>query len=472
MSDSHRQMTRRAFLGGIAGSAAAAILAACGGSNGTATPAATTAATKAGAASTPATVAATNGTAAPAAATTASAASVTTSGTIAAGSAAAPSGPVAGTIRFGAAVSLTGANSNEGKLTQDGYNFWKKTVNDAGGMAVGSQRYMVDVKFYDDESSPDTSAKLTEKLITEDNVNFVLGPYGTSQTLSASAITEKYKMPMVEANGAAEAIFNRGFKYVFSPITPAKFYLRGIVDACLDKDPTIKTIALLADNDTFSVEVADGTQAYAKEKNLNVVYYEKVPADTKDVSAQLTQIKPKNPDLFISSGHYASAALVMKQSKELKFNPKAFGFSVGPALPQFTDSLKADADYVFGGTQWTPSLKYQDEQFGTAADYATKFKAFAGYDPAYQNAESTCAGQCFQQAIAKAGSLDPEKVRDALATLQFKSFYADVKFDSRGINSDKPMAAEQIQNGKKVTVWPKEAASGDIKYPTPAWDKR
>ena len=397
---------------------------------------------------------------------------MTTSATTAAGSAVAPSGPVAGTIRFGAAVSLTGASANEGKLTQDGYNFWKKTVNDAGGMMVGSQRYMVDVKYYDDESSPDTSAKLTEKLITEDKVNFVLGPYGTSQTLSASAITEKYKMPMVESNGAAEAIFNRGFKYVFCPITPAKFYLRGIVDACLDKDPSIKTVAILADNDTFSVEVADGTQAYAKEKGLNVIYYEKVPADTKDVSAQLTQIKPKNADLFLSSGHYASAALVMKQSKELKFNPKAFGFSVGPALPQFTDSLKADAEYVFGGTQWTPSLQYKDAQFGTAQDYATKFKAFAGYEPAYQNAESTCGGQCFQQAIAKAGSLDTEKVRDALASLQFQSFYADVKFDSRGINVDKPMAAEQIQGSKKVTVWPKAAASGDIKYPTPPWDKR
>jgi branched-chain amino acid transport system substrate-binding protein len=460
MAPMGRHLSRRAILGGMAGSAAAAILAACGGSA-TATPGATTAPTKV--ASTPATAAAT---------TAPAAASVTISGTASAASAVAPSGPVAGTLRFGAAVSLTGANSNEGKLTQDGYNFWKKTVNDAGGMAVGTQRYMVDVKFYDDESSPDTSAKLTEKLITDDKVNFVLGPYGTSQTLSASAVTEKYKMPMVEANGAAEAIFNRGFRYVFSPMTPAKFYLRGIVDACLDKDPTIKTIALLADNDAFSVEVADGTQSYAKDKGLTVLYYEKVPADTKDVSAQLTQIKPKNPDLFISSGHYASAALVMKQSKELKFNPKAFGFSVGPALPQFTDTLKADAEYVFGGTQWTPSLKYQDEQFGTAQDYATKFKAFAGYDPAYQNAESTCAGQCFQQAIAKAGSIDSEKVRDALATLQFKSFFADVKFDSRGINVDKPMAAEQIQNGKKVTVWPKEAASGDIKYPTPAWDKR
>jgi len=379
---------------------------------------------------------------------------------------------VAGTIRFGAAVSLTGANANEGKLTQDGYNFWKKTVNDAGGMMVGTQRYMVDVKFYDDESSPDTSAKLTEKLITDDKVNFVLGPYGTSQTLSASAITEKYKTPMVEANGAAEAIFNRGFRYVFSPMTPAKFYLRGIIDAALDKDPTIKTMAFIANKDAFSVEVGDGTKTYAEQKGLQVVAYKQIATDAKDVSAELTDIKTRNPDLFLSAGHYFSASLMMKQSKELKFSPKGFGFSVGPALPQFTDSLKADAEYVFGGTQWTPSLKYKDEQFGTAADYATKFKAFAGYDPAYQNAESTCAGQCFQQAIAKAGSLDTEKVRDALATLQFKSFFADVKFDSRGINVDKPMAAEQIQGGKKVTVWPKEAASGDIKYPTPAWDKR
>ncbi|MHB8646296.1 MAG: amino acid ABC transporter substrate-binding protein [Thermomicrobiales bacterium] len=471
MSASRHRMTRRVFLSGIAGSAAAAILAACGGSS-TATPAVATAA-----ASTPATVAATNGTAAPvattgSAATTAPVASAAASTTVVAGSAVAPSGPVAGTIVFGAAISLTGASANEGGLTRDGYNFWKKTVNDAGGIVVGSQRYLVDLKFYDDESSPDTSAKLTEKLITEDKVNLVLGPYGTGPTLSASAITEKYKMPMVEANGAADAIFNRGFKYVFCPITPAKYYLRGIIDACLDKDPTIKTVAILADNDTFSVEVADGTQSYAKEKNLNVIYYEKVPADTKDVSAQLTQIKPKNPDLFLSSGHYASAALVMKQSNELKFNPKAFGFSVGPALPQFTDSLKNVAEYVFGGTQWTPSLKFKDAQFGTAAEYATKFKAFAGYDPAYQNAESTCAGQCFQQAITKAGSLDSQKVRDALASLQFTSFYADVKFDSRGSNATKPMAAEQIQGGKKVTVWPKEAASGAIKYPTPPWDKR
>jgi len=489
-----RHFTRRSFLSGVAGAAGAAILAACGsGGNSTTAPATTGAGAGTGANTAAATAAATTaatkapaatGAASPAAvATTAPAATAATGGTAAPATTAvssgtsvsaqpAISGPAAGAVSFGAAISLTGANSTEGKATKNGYELWKKTVNDAGGMIVGDKRYTVDIKYYDDESSPDTCAKLTEKLITDDKVQFILGPYGTSQTLSSSAITEKYQKIMVEANGAAESIFNRNFKYIFSPMTPAKFYLRGILDVILDKDPSAKTLALLADNDSFSVEVGDGVKAYAAEKNLTVVYYEKVPADTKDVSAQLTQIKAKNPDIFLSPGHYASAQLVMKQSRELKFNPKAFGFSVGPSLPDFVNSLKDTAEYVYGGTQWTPVLKYRDEQFGSCRDYADKFKAFTGEEPSYQAAESTACGQVFQQAFLKAGTLDTAKVRDTMATLTFNSFYANIKFDSRGINVEKPMAVEQIQGGKKTTVWPKEAANGDPKYPTPTWDKR
>jgi branched-chain amino acid transport system substrate-binding protein len=205
---------------------------------------------------------------------------------------------------------------------------------------------------------------------------------------------------------------------------------------------------------------------------MSVVYFDKVPVDTADVSAPMAAVQMKNPDLFLGPGHFNSCTLIVKKAKELKFSPKAFGFSVGPALPQFIDTLKADADYVLGATPWTPSLAFKDDQFGTAADYAAKFKAFAGYDPATQNAQSTCAGQCFQQALAITGSLDTEKVRDALAGLNFKSFFADVKFDSRGINVETPMAAEQIQSGKRVTVWPKGAGSSAIQYPTPAWGQR
>ncbi len=494
-----RHLTRRSFLSGVAGAAGAAILAACGSGSGNSTvaPATTGAGASTVAATAAATAAATTAATKPPAAATATApaasapaATSVPAATTATGSTAAPaattamssgtsvsaqptvSGPAAGVVLFGAAISLTGANSTEGKDTKNGYELWKKTVNDAGGMTVGDKRYTVDIKYYDDESSPDTCAKLTEKLITDDKVQFILGPYGTSQTLSSSAITEKYQKLMVEANGAAESIFNRNFKYIFSPMTPAKFYLRGILDVILDKDPSVKTLALLADNDAFSVEVGDGVKAYAMEKNLMVVYYEKVPADTKDVSAQLTQIKAKNADIFLSPGHYASAQLVMKQARELKFNPKAFGFSVGPSLPDFVNSLKDSAEYVYGGTQWTPVLKYRDAQFGSCQDYADKYKAFTGQDPSYQAAESTACGQVFQQAFLKAGTLDTAKVRDTMATLAFNSFYADIKFDSRGINVDKPMAVEQIQGGKKVTVWPKAAANGDPKYPTPAWDKR
>ncbi len=150
VSVSHH-LSRRLFLSGIAGTAATAILAACGGSSATATPNATSAPTKA-AASTPATAGATNGTAAPAAttssaATTAPAASATTSATTAAGSAVAPSGPVAGTLTLRRGGLAHRRERQEGKLTQDGYNFWKKTVNDAGGITVGDQRYTVDIKY-------------------------------------------------------------------------------------------------------------------------------------------------------------------------------------------------------------------------------------------------------------------------------------------------------------------------------------
>src|SRR5512135_1645223 len=105
-----------------------------------------------------------------------------------------------GTIVFGAAVSLTGSTSNEGRYTKDGYETAKDAVNAAGGIQVAGKRYKIDIKYYDDASKADQTSQLVEKLITEDKVTFLLGPYGSAPTNTAAAIVEKYKMPMVEAN--------------------------------------------------------------------------------------------------------------------------------------------------------------------------------------------------------------------------------------------------------------------------------
>ncbi len=378
-----------------------------------------------------------------------------------------------GTLLFGAPLSLTGSTAKEGGLTRDGYELWKETYNGAGGIRAGSKRYRIETKYYDDESNAQKSATLAEKLINEDKINFLLGPYGTSATLQVSTVAEKSKIPMIEGNGAAESIFEQGYQYTFGVLSPARSYLRGVVDMALAQNPRPVTVAILSADDPFSVEVADATKQYAESKGLQVIYYQKYPNASTDLRAPVTEAKAKNPDLFLNSGHFQESVAIMQQAKELGFNAKGFGFSVGPSLPDFESTLKEAANYVFGGTQWTPALKYNgDDLFKTPENYNAVYTKRFGYEPSYQSAESTACGVAFVKAIEKAGTIEPKAVRDAIAKLDFMSFYGQIKFDSRGINIYKPMAVEQWQSGKKVTVWPPEAANGKPIWPTPPWDKR
>ncbi|HEY3350858.1 MAG TPA: amino acid ABC transporter substrate-binding protein [Thermoanaerobaculia bacterium] len=382
----------------------------------------------------------------------------------------------ADTIVFGAAVSLTGKTAKEGEYTRDGYNFFVDKINEMGGITVGGKKYKVSVKYYDDESKSERTAQLIEKLINEDKVTFILGPYGSAPSGTAAPICEKYRIPMIEANGSAESIFNKGYKYTFAVLSPAKLYLKGLVDLVIARDKTAKTVAVLGENEPFSKEVAAGGAEYAKERGLTVVYQELYPTGTQDVSALLTNIKAKNPDIVLGAGHLQDALLIVKQAKDLGVSPKAMGFSVGPSSPEFRENLKGNADYIFGATQWTEALKYNgDDPWKTPKAYGDAFRA---KNPKYsvipyQVAESSAAVIAFWRAIEKANSLDPTKVRDAIAALDIMTFYGQIKFDSRGINVYKPMAIEQLQpDGKKYTVFPANVAEKEALYPMVPWDKR
>jgi len=382
----------------------------------------------------------------------------------------------ADTITFGAAISITGKTAKEGEYTRDGYQFYIDKANEMGGIKVGGKSYKIALKYYDDESKSERTAQLIEKLVNEDKVNFILGPYGSAPTATAAPICEKYKIPMIEANGSAESIFSKGYKYTFAVLSPAKLYLRGVIDLVRAKDPNAKTVAILGENEPFSKEVAGGAAEYAKEKGMQVVYNDLYPTNTQDVSSLLTNVKSKNPDIMLGAGHLQDSLLIVKQAKDLGVSPKAMGFSVGPSSPEFRNSLKQNADYIFGATQWTPALKYNGDDFWkTPQTYAKEFRAkHPNYnDIPYQVAESSAAILTYQRAIEKAGTLDPGKVRDAIASIDIMTFYGRIKFDSRGVNVYKPMAVEQLQSdGKKYTVFPIDVAEKEAIYPMPPWDKR
>jgi branched-chain amino acid transport system substrate-binding protein len=386
-----------------------------------------------------------------------------------------PAAAAGDTILFGAAVSLTGSLTKEGHLTQEGYDFWKDYINAHGGMKVGGKSYKVDIKYYDDESKPATAASLAERLIDQDHVNFILGPYGSGTAFTVAQLVERKKMPMVEGNGAAEKIFSQGFKYTFAVLSPAKRYLEGVLDMSKHMKPAPQSVAITAASDAFSQEVAQGAAEWAQTHGLKVVYNNKYPDTATDVSSIVSAVKAANPDIILNAGHLQDALLVHKGLKEQNVLAKVYGYSVGPDTPDFTNSLGKDANYVFGGAQWSDAVKYKANRGGfypTAKTYAAAFEKQYKHRPDYHNAESTAACLAFQYAIQDAGTLDTEKVRDALAKLDVTTFYGIIKFDTRGMNVFKPMVTNQIQNGRLVTVWPAGLSEAPVKYPAPPWGQR
>jgi branched-chain amino acid transport system substrate-binding protein len=379
-------------------------------------------------------------------------------------------GPI---LRFGAPISLTGATAKEGQLTLEGYKLWVKEANAHGGIQVGNTRYQVQLKSYDDGSSPTKSAQLTQQLVTSDKVNFLLGPYGTAATLQDEAIAEQYKIPMVEGNGAAKAIFSKGFHYTFGVLSPASEYAKVILQATLALPNPPQTVAIISADDAFSKEIAVAAQDYAASHNINVVYYQQYPANTTDLTSVLTALKTSGPDgtvpdMILGSGHENEAVTIMKECKQLQINTKLYAFTVGPATPDFTSVLGPTANYVLSSAQWTAQEKYNGiDVFATPANYAQVYETEYKHSVSYQAAESTASGLAFQYALQKAGSIDPQKVRDALANLDIMTFYGEIRFDSSGANTYKPMATIQIQNESVATVYPPTIANADLLYPAP-----
>src|SRR5438552_10210142 len=377
-------------------------------------------------------------------------------------------------IIFGAAVSLTGSQSKEGGLTKQGYDLWLDWINQRGGILVNNAKHPVQIIYEDDQSNANLSATLVEKLITVEKAQFILGPYGSSATAADAIVVEQDGIPMVEANGAAQSIFSHGYKYTFGVLSPANKYLTGVLCMAATLSPQPTTIVMLSANDNFSLEVAKAVADYAPSKGMQIVFNKSYPAAAPDVSGLISQAKAANPDIVMNSGHLAEAININKAAKQLGLNAKIFAYSVGPSTPDFISALGPDANFVFDGSQWTPQVKYKPTFYLSVSDYVKAYEAKynSSQPPDYHVAESTAACLAFQKAIENAGSLDPTKVRDALASLDVMTFFGQIKFDSRGINIYKPMVVEQIQNGTHYTVFPTDVANGAPKYPTPAWSSR
>ena len=373
-------------------------------------------------------------------------------------------GEFAGTIRLGAALSETGKYSVEGKDSRQGYDTWLRWVNEVyGGIRVGGQRYRAEIVYYDDESDADTAGNLTQRLIDDDRVDFLLGPYSSGLTTGTSAIAEANNVLMVEGNGTSDTMFERGFQNLFLVATIASDYTRSGVEALAARGA--RTAVIAHEDTSFATAVAGGAARHLEANGIDVLAVETYPKDIQDVSAIMTKFRDLDPDLFVGGGHYNDAVLFVNSAKELGFKPDGMLITVGPSNPKLVAELGRDVDGVLGPTQWEPSMAYRGPYFGSAADYAGYYESLWGEPPVYQAASATAAALALHLAIEAAGSTDTGAVRAALRELSADTFYGPISFDERGVNTSKPMGIVQVLDGEIVVVAPDDAAVATLQYP-------
>jgi branched-chain amino acid transport system substrate-binding protein len=364
-------------------------------------------------------------------------------------------------IRIGASLSLTGTYAKLGKNQHEGYQLCIKDLNARGGL-LGRK---TDLVVYDDQSLPATAVRLYEKLITEDKVDAVMGPYSSPVSEASANVTEKYKKVMVAPLAATTSIFKKGRKYVFMVISPAEGYLEGLVDMAAQRG--LKTMAVVNEDTLFSKAAAAGAVELAKKKNLQVVFTEAYPKGNTDFSALLTKVKAANPDVLAAATYFDDAVALTRQMKELNVNPRMYGVTVGGDLPEFYDTLKQNAEFIYGATQWEPTLPYPGNQ-----EFFETYKKDFGHEPSYHSAAGYAGCVIYAEAVKRANSLDADRVREQLLKLETKTIFGDYKVDADGFQVAHKMVTFQWQAEKKVTVWPDELAHAKPRFPTPACNQR
>jgi branched-chain amino acid transport system substrate-binding protein len=385
---------------------------------------------------------------------------------------------LAAEYKIGVAVPLTGLFGKDGELIRDAYTFWAETVNAQGGMGPAGKKAQVKLIFRDDMSDPQTSSKLVEQLISGEQVDLLLGGFGSGPIMAASAASERAGYPMISGAASSNKLFERNFKYYFSTLGKATDEVKGAVDVFLTMDPKPQSVAIIGANTPFTADACQGFKKFAEAAGVKVVHFELFPPTLQDYNTMLEKAKAASPDVLLVGSHLGVALRVMKAMKEIKFAPKGVAFSYGPTVPAFVQGLGKDAEYVFAASEWTPNLPYAGPLFGTAKDFnEAYFKRFNRY-PDYVEA-ATVAGALAQQTVLEQLGLQPplkpedrQKIMEGLHKLDLNSFYGRVKFDPEGANEAHPPVAVQIQDGKLVNVYPAAAAESKPRYPMPAWDQR
>jgi branched-chain amino acid transport system substrate-binding protein len=368
-------------------------------------------------------------------------------------------------IKVGAPLPLTGPLAPEGLKQKRGYDLWTEAAAAKGGIRAGGKTYKIEIVYTDYASNTPRAVQAAERMITEDKVNFLFAPFGSGATKAASAISEKYAVPMLAPTASSAEIFDQGYKYIFATLTGNSSVSVPIAKLVHEKNKDIKRVAILARNDLFPLAVAQEFEKAVKAEGMEVVASERYAIGAMDHSAAITQMRGARPDWFYASGYINDLILIRKQMNDLGLKAPVITMLAGPAYQEFTQTLGPLAEDITSMSWWHPAVRYKGKDvFGSTEAFNAAWAKKYGGQADYVEAGSAACGAILQMAIDAAGAIDPKNVRDAIAATDAETFYGHVKFGADGQITSLQPPVFQLVGGNPVILWPPAIKQGELRF--------
>jgi len=396
----------------------------------------------------------------------------------------APPARAAETVKIGILWPLTGNAAAAGQASKAAAEIAAEIVNnkhpELGNLPLAATEGLpnlsgakLELIFVDHQGNPSVAQQLATRLITQDKVHVLMGAYQSSCSFTATAVAERYGIPFMVGESAALNITGRGFKWVFrgTPIASdyAATYMR-FFDDMKKQGKKIASIAVVNENTDYGTSVADSIEAAAKKNNIAVAIRIPYSASSTDVSAQVLQLKEKQPDVVIFISYTSDSILYMKSMKNLDYMPPmVIGDDTGFSDPSFIPAVADVAQGAMNRSAWDVG-----KPGSTTYKINEMYKAKTGRDLDDTSARNMQSFFALADAINRAGSTDPEKIRDALTKTDLKPDqlmmgYNGVKFDETGQNVLASTYLIQLKGKEYQLVWPDKAATAKLDWPMKGW---
>ncbi|MGI9534170.1 MAG: amino acid ABC transporter substrate-binding protein [Thermodesulfobacteriota bacterium] len=362
-------------------------------------------------------------------------------------------------IRVGLSATLSGKYSLQGIESFNGILLWAEHTNRSGGIVLKNQSKQVPVELihYDDQSNPKNTGQITRKLILEDNVDILLGPYSSNLNIAAAKISEYYNRVLWNYGGSSDEILHSGFKKIVSTITPASRYFEPFLNLILKKEKNAGPVAIVfAEDSGFSTEVAKGAMSKCEEYGIEFKKY-RYPSGTEDFSETVKQISSAQIRYVLGVGRFEDDVNLAKHLTNF------YSCLVAASIEEFKNILQKDSDGFFSVAQWEADAEYNID-FGITSKYFTDlYQKKFNKIPDYTSAQAFNMGIILGHFIEQTGTVNEEFLMSKIINSDFYTFYGNFKIDKEsGLQTGHKTIVIQWQNGKKEIIFPIEQQTSQI----------